>query len=341
MPISSDARSISVSLVVTPEISAAIVYGFHEIFACVGTMWEQLTGESSEVRRMKPRLVGNTITPVRTTMGVTLLADHTFDEAHLSDIVIVGDLILEPGTEPNGKWKQEISWLKNQYERGAVICSVCTGALMLAEAGLLDNHEATSHWSASSTFQRCYPQTILKSERVLVPAGLEHRIITAGGSACWTDLALYLIARFCSEDEARHIAKIFVFGDKSNGQLPFSVRARPKQHDDETIAQCQVWIANHYNVSNPVARMAEKSELTERTFKRRFLKATGYPPLNYVQTLRVEEAKHMLETTSDVIDDIATEVGYKDPSSFRRLFKSTTGISPHEYRQRFKSVGIM
>lgn len=129
---------------------------------------------------------------------------------------------------------------------------------MLAEAGLLNNHEATSHWSASSTFQRYYPQTILRPERTLVPAGLEHRIITAVGSACWTDLALYLIARFCSESEARHIAKIFILGDKSNGQLPFSAMARPKQHNDEVIAQCQTWVANHYNVSNPVARMAKK-----------------------------------------------------------------------------------
>lgn len=341
MPISSNARNVSVSLVVAPEVSAAIVYGFHEIFTCVGTMWEQITGEHSEVRRMKPRIVGSTKLPLRTTMGATLVADHIFAEAHLSDIVIVGDLNLKPGTEPNGRWEQEISWLQNQYERGAVVCSVCTGSLMLAEAGLLNNHEATSHWSASSTFQRCYPQIILRPERVLVPAGLEHRIITAGGSACWTDLALYLIARFCCESEARHIAKIFILGDKSNGQLPFSAMARPKQHNDEVIAQCQIWIANHYNVSNPVARMAEKSALTERTFKRRFLKATGYAPLHYVQTLRIEEAKHMLETTSDAIDDIAIEVGYKDPNSFRRLFKSTTGISPHQYRLRFKRIGIM
>lgn len=333
-------QEVTVSLVAAPEISAAIVYGLHEIFTCVGTMWQQLTGENSNSRLMKPRIVGTSKSPMSTTMGATIVADHTFDEAHRSDIVIVGDLDMKDGSDPAGRWKEEVAWLKHQYENGAVICSVCTGSLMLAEAGLLDHCEATSHWSANNTFQKHYPKILLRPERILVPAGLEHRIVTAGGSASWTDLALYLVARYSSEAEARHIAKIFVFGDRSDGQLPFAAMARPKQHDDEVVAQCQSWVADHYPTANPVARMAEKSGLPERTFKRRFHKATGYAPLDYVQTLRVEEAKQVLETTNDAIDDIAVEVGYEDPNSFRRLFKRTTGISPSQYRRRFKNVSM-
>ena len=340
MPNSTNSRGVSVSLVVAPEVSAAIVYGFHEMFTCVGTKWEQLTGHRFEARKMQPRIVGSVKTPIRTTMGLTLVADHTFDEVHRSDIVIVGDLNLDAGVGPRGRWQEEIAWLQDQYEAGATICSVCTGSLMLAEAGLLKDCDATSHWSAGSIFQHYYPDTKLKLARVLVPSGPEHRIITAGGSASWTNLALYLIARFCGETEARHIAKIFVLGDKSDGQLPFAAMARPKQHEDEVIAQCQEWIAHHYAVANPVAEMARKSSLGERTFKRRFVKATGYSPLNYVQTLRVEEAKQMLETTIDPIDNVAAEVGYDDPNSFRRLFKRTTGISPNKYRMRFKSIAM-
>ena len=340
MPTSTNTRSVSVSLVVVPEVSAAIVYGFHEMFTSVGTMWEQLTGERQAVRRMKPRIVGATKTPVRTTIAATLVADHTFDEAHRSDIVIVGDLNLAPGASPKGRWQAETAWLRDQYKQGAVVCSVCTGSLMLAEAGLLRNREATSHWSAGSMFQRYYPDTVLQPERILVPSGQDHRVITAGGSGCWTDLALYLVARFCGEEEARHIAKIFVLGDRTNGQMSFAAMARPEQHNDEVIARCQAWIASHYSVANPVSEMAMRSGLTERTFKRRFLKSTGYTPISYVQTLRIEEAKHMLETASDAIDDIAMEVGYEDPNSFRRLFKRTTGITPNKYRTRFKSVAI-
>ena len=121
--------------------------------------------------------------------------------------------------------------------------------------------------------------------------------------------------------------------------MPFATMVRPKQHDDRVIAKTQEWIAENYAVANPVAKMAELSALTSRTFKRRFANTTGYAPLDYVQSLRIEEAKHMLETTDDAIDDIATLVGYDDPNSFRRLFKRTTGIAPNQYRVRFKPIG--
>ena len=171
-----------------------------------------------------------------------------------------------------------------------------------------------------------------------MPAGAEHRLVTAGGSASWNDLALYLVARFCGEAEARRIAKLFLFGDRSDGQLPFAARVRPRQHGDAAVAAAQVWIADNYTCDNPVAEMARVSGLTPRTFKRRFEAATGYAPLDYVQSLRIEEAKQMLETTGAPIEAIAEEVGYSEPAAFRRIFKRATGISPLQYRQRFRSV---
>jgi len=341
MPATAHVRKLSVSLVAVREVSAAIVYGLHEVFTCVGTVWETLTGERTHTRLITPRIVGRTTEPIRTTFNATLVPDHTFDEEHRTDVVIVGDLNFDDGGGPVGRWRDEVEWIRDQYERGAIICSVCTGAMMLAETGLLDNREATSHWGAVGTFRECYPQVLLRPERVLVPSGMEHRIITSGGSTSWTELALYLVARFCGDEEARRIAKIFLFGDRSDGQLPFAAMARPKQHDDAIIAQSQIWIADHYAVANPVARMVEQSGLTSRTFKRRFAGATGYSPLDYVQSLRIEEAKQMLETTDDTIDDIAALVGYDDPNSFRRLFKRTTGITPHQYRVRFKTVAAV
>lgn len=338
MPVSAHARKVSISLIAVPEVSAAIVYGLHEVFTCVGTVWETLTGEKTNTRLMTPRIVGRTTAPMRTTFGAMLVADHTLDEEHRSDVVIVGDLNFDDGGSPVGRWSDEVAWISNQYERGAIVCSVCTGSMMLAEAGLLNNREATTHWSARGVFEQCYPQVLLRPERVLVPSGLEHRIVTSGGSTSWTELALYLVARFCGDKEARRIAKIFLFGDRSDGQLPFAAMARPKQHEDAVISESQVWIADHYAVASPVMRMVGQSGLTSRTFKRRFTNATGYAPLDYVQSLRIEEAKQMLETTDDAIDDIASLVGYDEPNSFRRLFKRTTGITPHQYRVRFKIV---
>ncbi|MEZ5667570.1 MAG: helix-turn-helix domain-containing protein [Alphaproteobacteria bacterium] len=329
---------VAIALVAVPEASAAVIYGLHEVFLAVGTVWEQLTGAPSVVRRMAPQVVAGDRAPFRTAVGAPVVADLAFAEAARPDIVIVADLTLDAGAEPAGRWPEATAWLRRQHARGAIVCSVCTGALMLAEAGLLDGREATTHWSAGPLFRRCYPRVLLQPERVLVPAGAGHGIVTSGGSASWADLALYLIARFCGEDEARRIAKVFLFGDRSHGQLPFAAMVRPARHDDAVIADCQAWIAQHYATANPVARMAGRSGLNGRTFKRRFRRATGYAPLDYVQTLRIEEAKQMLETGDAPIDAIAGDVGYDDPGSFRRLFKRTTGISPSRYRQRFRSV---
>ncbi|MHA7819132.1 MAG: GlxA family transcriptional regulator [Erythrobacter sp.] len=338
MPASAPQRPVSISLIAVPEVSAAIVLSLHEVFAYVGVAWEAITGDRFETRAMAPRIVGRDTKPLRTSIGAMLVPDHAFSEMHRSDVVIVGDLFLDDGRGPVGRWSDEVAWIQDQYDRGAIVCSVCTGSMMLAEAGLLDNLDATTHWSATQTFADCYPRVVLQPERLLVPGGQEHRVVTTGGSASWTELALYLVARFCGEAEARRIAKIFLFGDLSHGQMPFAAMVRPRQHDDEIIAKSQQWIADHYAVAKPVSRMASKTGLAERTFKRRFAKSTGYTPLEYVQSLRIEEAKHMLETTDRAIDEIALEVGYEDPNSFRRLFKRTTNVTPSQYRLKFQSI---
>jgi transcriptional regulator GlxA family with amidase domain len=337
MPLTQNVRKLSIGLLAVPESSAAVVYGLHEVFSCVGTVWQTLTGDRVGSREMLPRIVGATTDALQTTLRVPLVPDCTFSDRGRMDVVIVPDLFLEPDPVLAGRWPEAIAWLTTQRCEGAIICSVCTGSLLLARAGMLDGREATTHWSACSLFKTHFPKVDLRSERVLVPSGPEHDIVTAGGSASWTDLSLYLIARYCGEEEARRIAKIFLFGDRSQGQLPFAAMVRPRQHADATIADCQQWIAEHYEIANPVAEMTARSGLTERTFKRRFRTATGYTPIDYVQSLRVEEAKHLLETTDAPIDDVSEQVGYEDSGAFRRLFKRQVGISPHQYRQRYKS----
>jgi transcriptional regulator GlxA family with amidase domain len=338
MPTSPPPSRISVCLVAVPEVSAAVVYGLHETFSAVGTAWGALTGGLNGTRRMEPRIVAARREPFRTLGGVTLAPDLTFAEAERADIVVVADLTLEHCVDLGGRWPDLVAWLRARHDGGAIVASVCTGSLMLAEAGLLDGREATSHWSAVTHFRSQYPQVELRPERILTASGEGHRIVTSGGSAAWADLALYLVARFCGEEEARRIAKIFLFGDRSAGQAPFAAMARPRQHDDAAIAAAQGWIAGNYTIREPVEAMARQAGLATRTFARRFRAATGYAPLDYVQTLRIEEAKQLLETSETAIDAIAAEVGYEDPASFRRLFKRTTGITPHDYRRRFRRV---
>ena len=336
MPISNVAKNTLVGLLAVPEASAASVYSLHEVFSCVGSMWQVVTGIEVSDHRMTPRIVGKSTEPIQTPLGVPLVPNATFDDETRLDVIIVGDLLLTPGQSLTGLWPEATDWLRDQHRRGAIICSVCTGSLLLAEAGFLDGHEATTHWSARDIFIQCYPDVNLQIQKVLVSSGQDHDVVTSGGSASWSDMSLYLISRFCGEDEARRISKLFLFGDRSQGQLPFAAMVRPRQHEDASVAECQSWIAENYHVSNPVAEMAQRSGLGDRTFKRRFQASTGYTPIDYVQSLRVEEAKQMLETTDEPIEEISAQVGYEDSGSFRRLFKRTVGTTPQRYRQRYQ-----
>lgn len=327
-----------IALVALPESTPTALYGLHEVFAAVGVTWAALTGEISDATRIDARILSADGRRLTTPVGVEIVPQGRLDDGQRYDVLIVTDLALGPDDDPRGRWPHEAAWVRRQFEAGAVACSVCTGAVLLAEAGLLDGCDATTHWSATDLFARCYPSVRLRPERILSPVGEAHRIVTAGGASSWEELALYLVARLAGEAEARRCAKVFVIGDRAEGQLPFATMARPRRSDDAVIADCLRWLADHYAAAQPVALAVERAGLPERTFKRRFKAATGYAPMEYVQAMRVEEAKQLLESSESAIEDIALAVGYEDPAFFRQLFKRRTGVTPARYRQRMRSM---
>ncbi len=326
-----------VALLVLPESTPASIYGLYEVFNAVGHQWESLTGEAAAGGRMKPRIVARDGIPPPSALGLPIAPQEDLGPA---DIVIIADLAFNAEFDPRGRWPTETAWLRERYEAGAVVCSVCTGTLALAEAGLLDGETVTTHWAASDLIAAHYPGVHLAPQRILTASGDGDRILTAGGTSAWADLALYLVARFSSGTEAVRAAKIFLLGDHSEGQLPFAGARKAQSHDDAIVAEAQEWIVDNYHRANPVAVMTTRSGLAPRTFLRRFKTATGYTPTDYVQTLRIEEAKQLLETGSLSVEAIGFEVGYEDPNFFRRLFKRMTGITPARYRQQFSKIAM-
>lgn len=327
-----------VCILAVGETSGAVLYGLYEVFSSFGAAWAGVMGESRNPAEFDTRIVAVSREPFACVGGVPVVPHASLSDIDYADAVIVTDLAIDPDGDHAGKWPEVKSWLRRIHGAGGSVCSVCSGSVLLAGSGLLDDKPATTHWAFVDHIERRYPRVRLEPGRVLVPAGEDNRIVTCGGMAAWEDLALYLVARYYGEATAVNAAKLYLFGDRSEGQLLFAAMSKPKRHEDAAVAQSQQWIAEHYDTPNPVRGMVEQSGLSERSFKRRFKLATGYTPIDYVQTLRIEEAKHLLESTPEAIEAIARQAGYEDPTSFRRLFKRLAGVTPGRYRQRFQSL---
>lgn len=308
-------------------------FGLHEVLGDTGR------NDSALSRPIHPVLVASSPAPYRASTGLRVTPDGGLT-GEPADIVIICDIHMKRDETPEGRWAEEIAWVRRHVDHGAVVCATCSGSVLLAEAGLLDGADAASHWSMADLFRDRYPKVTFRPERILCDSGRNGQLITTGGASSWQDLALYLIGRFCGAEEAARIARLFLLGDRGHGQLPFASMARPRQHSDAVIARIQAWLVDHYAEPNPVSAMVRRSGLAERSFKRRFSAATGYAPIDYVQAIRIEEAKQMLETEDAGIDDISAAVGYEDPTFFRRLFKRHAGVTPAEYRQRNRIRGL-
>jgi transcriptional regulator GlxA family with amidase domain len=329
------ARQIRIAILAFPDATVSTIYGMYDLFMSVGRDWGFLTSGAPGQSLIQPVIVGARDGSFITANGIALDPQCHADDFPQPDVVCVPDAFVPPGAELAGRFEPELHYLRTRYNQGSIIATACSGALLLAEAGLLDGYEATTHWGYCVYVRERDPAIHLYPERALVASGQEQRLIMAGGGTSWLDLALLLTARLCGVEEAMRVARIHLIDWHSVGQQPFAHLARSRQAGDAVIADCQVWIAQNYQQPGPVARMAQRSGLAERSFKRRFQQATGMAPLEYVHTLRLEEAKQMLETSDLPVEAVANEVGYEDAGFFSRLFRRQVGITPSAYRKRF------
>jgi transcriptional regulator GlxA family with amidase domain len=336
--ITQDSKPKTVAILALPEVGVSTVYGMFDMFMSAGRDWGMIVDGRPGRSVIEPRVVAASRAPFAAGNGVVIRPDATFDEVDRPDLVCVPELLVAPGEPLDGRFRAEVEFLKRCHASGALLATACSGALLLAEAGLLDGHDATTHWAYCDLMTKRYPRIRVHTQRALVVSGAEQRLVMAGGGTSWLDLALYLIARLAGVEAAMQVARINLVDWHDIGQQPFARLARSRQVDDAVIARCQNWIAENYAEHQPVAQMTRLSGLAQRSFARRFQQATGMPPLEYVHTLRLEEAKHMLESGEEPIEGIANEVGYEDAGFFSRLFRRKVGLTPAQYRRRFGSL---
>jgi len=328
-------QPLHVSLMAVPDAMVSPISGLYEVlssFELLGS-FDDSVPENSPFR---VEIVAPTAGPTRTASGLPVGAHRTIDDLDRTDIVIIPSMLIEGGEWKCGRYPAVVNWLTHVHAGGAMLCSACSGVLLLAETHLLDGREATIHWAYARTFQLNFPQVRLQLAKVLVVAGERQEFVMSGASASWHDLVLYLVARYVSPTAAQAISKFMLLQWHLDGQAPYVVFEAPLDHGDAVILGAQRWLTDHFAVASPVEEMVRRSGLAERSFKRRFTNATGLAPIAYVQQLRVEDAKRRLERTDASIDEITWKVGYEDPAFLRRLFKRLTGMTPGAYRRKFR-----
>lgn len=333
-----DTKAIDALILAVPESAGSAIYGLIDVLASTGTLWLDLVGDEPGQRLIRPKIVSLSREPFQCGNGIPVTPDLTIEETPDASIIVIPELWIAPNDDLKDRYAELKEWLRRRHHAGSIIYSACSGAVLLAAAGLLNGKSATSHWGYADLFRRSFPDVRFIPEPTIVFADDTGRIVTAGGATAWHDLAIHIISRHCNPGEALHIAKVYMLQWHGDGQLPFASLVRRQAHADSVVRRAEDWLRKHFREPQSVAGVVAECGIPERSLKRRFAVATGSSVIGYVQNLRIEEAKRLLETGDMSFDDIAAAVGYENPAFFRKLFKRCTGLTAGHYRRMFRPI---
>ncbi len=260
------------------------------------------------------------------------IACHTLlKDCDKADIIIVPAIV---GHLPSllEEHKHFITWMQQQAGKGTILCSTCNGAFFVAATGRLDGKEATTSWFAAADFRSMFPLVKLIDEKIIVDNG---KTITGGATLSFQNLCIYLIEKYYGKQIGNLAAKMFLVDKGKHSQLTYAIFSAQKSHGDDEILNSQAFIEENGSQKLVVSKLAGKAAMAERTFIRRFKNATGNTPSEYIQRVKVELAKSLLEKDKIAVKEICYETGYEDQSYFRNVFKKYTGLTPADYKKQF------
>ena len=302
-----------------------------EIFHSAGALWHELQG-----RPPQPLFRVRTVTidggPVESPGGLRITPEAALTEVDRTDIVVVPTTGVEFDLRLAEAEAVLLPWLRKQYDQGALITGICMGSALIAEAGLLDGRTATAHWAMGDQLSERWPQVNWKPELFVTE---DSRVICSGGLYASIDVSLYLVERLCGREIAVQCAKALLLPMPRMSQSGYAMTPVARDHEDERVHRAEAFLQANLERETPARDLARMAGLGERTFMRHFKAATGRSPSDYLQTLRIEAAKAMLESGVKPVQTISNEVGYVDLAFFRGLFKRATGMTPVEYRAQF------
>lgn len=296
----------------------------HDVFRYASLIQKRITGDP-----MALQLVSVDGEPIETFSGLKVDVDQALTQVDQPDLVIIhpwwGEL--QPQLK---KQKPLLSALLKWHEEGVLISAPTTASYFLAEAGLLDNKLCTTHWHKHDDFIERYPNALCQKDRFITAA---NDLFCSAGLNAGLEIMVYLLKRYSHEEVGREVEHTFLADFRRSYQHDFIHLADQSRHTDEAILACQQWIELNYRLPISVQSLAHQTNMSLRTFKRRFTDATGEAPLYYLQKIRVEQGREYLKHSSKTVSEIAWEVGYEDPGHFNRLFKRMYGETPAKWRK--------
>ncbi len=323
----------TIALLVTRECYLSGITGPIDLFNIANQHWQYHTEDATEPL-FQWRLLSLDGEAVTSSCGIRLAVDRPLDDSDYDAILVPG---LHYRNEAGfrvllSEMQVLIPWLLTQHQNNALLAATCTGTFVLADTGLLNGRHATTTWWLSRLFRHLYPAVLLQDDRMIVE---DSGLICAGAVTSYLNLALHLVEKFAGQAIAAQCARLMLIDSKQLSQAPFANLQVGWQHQDDVVSQAQSWMQRNLHRELNLEDIANSISVSSRTLIRRFKEAAGQTPLAFLQSLRVEAAKRLLENTDLSLEMIVEKVGYSDVSSFRRLFSRTTQLTPREYRSRF------
>lgn len=264
----------------------------------------------------------------------TVHPDKLIDGLEQTDLVLVPALFgdMPSAIEQNRKL---LPWIIQQYNRGAEVASLCVGAFLLAETGLLNGLKCSTHWGFQQEFRELFPQVELADGSIVTEEG---RVYTSGGAHSYWNLLLHLVEKYSDRATAILASKYFAVDIDRNSQAAFAMFRGQKEHRDPEIRKAQEFIEKNLHERISIDELAASLAIGRRSFERRFRQATHNSVLEYIQRVKIEAAKRQFESSRKNINEVMYEVGYTDSKAFRDLFRKITGLTPVAYRNKFNKL---
>lgn len=322
------------------HVTIVIPNGYADLSSITGSL-DILTRANEYWQKMGNRSkldihIAGFVTELKLDVGFFSIFPENIRETKITDLVIipsVGDYF-NTTVEENAPL---IAWIGEQHKYGAEIASICTGAFLLAATGLLDGKDCSTHWVAEADFRRQFPNVDLHTDKLFT---YRDGLYTNGGSYSFLNLILLLVEKYFDRQTAIVCSKMYQIDMDRTLQSPFIIFQTQKDHGDDLVCKAQTYIEENLSQKISFEDLASKLAISRRNFDRRFTKAVGNTPVEYLQRVKVEAAKSALEKGQKSIFEVMSQVGYSDDKAFREVFKRIAGLSPLEYRAKFTKKGV-